>query len=263
MSNPELDYRVVVNDSGDVSYVNRILVGTAVTGVVRIEWVQARYGQVIPTNWSQVTMLQYMSGYYPLRYQVAEAQNLIVKAAIENNFQWLLLWEHDVLAPPDSMIRMNTYMQEAKTPIVSGLYYTRSRPSEPILYRGLGTGAYLDWNLGDRVWVDGVPTGFLLVHVGVLREMWNDSEEYQVGKEVTRRVFHTPRGVWYDPESGQYNSTTGTSDLDWCRRIIAGDYLRKAGWNDFVDGLEDPRYPFLVDTQIFCRHIELNGEQFP
>ena len=27
--------------------------------------------------------------------------------------------------------------------------------------------------------------------------------------------------------------------------------------------LEDERYPFLVDTNLFCRHIEMDGRQFP
>ncbi len=31
---------------------NRFLIGTATTGLVRMEWVQARYSQLIPTNWS-------------------------------------------------------------------------------------------------------------------------------------------------------------------------------------------------------------------
>lgn len=260
---PELEYKTIVNDSGDPGYINRILIGTAATGNVRIEWVQARMGQMVPVSWSQVMMYDYINGFYPMRYPVDDAQNLIVKEAIEKNFQWLLLWEHDVIPQPDALIRLNYYMQEARYPVVSGLYFTRGRPSEPLIFRGKGLGAYFDWNPGDLVMCDGVPTGFLLVHVGLLKEMWNDSPEYVVKGQVTRKVFWTPRDMWISPETGMMNTVSGTSDLDWCDKVIKGNYLRKAGWGKFVDQLEDPRYPFLVDTNIFCRHCNPDGEMFP
>lgn len=259
---PVLEYRTIINDSGDPGYVNRLLVGTATTGLVRIEWVSARYGQMIPCNWSQVTMLQFINSYIPLRYQVADAQNLIVKAVIEGDFQWLILLEHDVLLPPDAFIRLNEYIQRADTPVVSGLYYSRSRPAEPLVFRGRGTSVFTDWKMGDLVWCDGVPTGILLIHAGILREMWADSEEYVIANnQVVRRVFETPRNLWLNPESEQFNlnSITGTSDLLWCSRVMEEGYLKKAGW----DSYQDMEFPFLVDTNIFCRHIDMDGTQYP
>ena len=256
---PVRDYQIIIQDSGDPGYVNRLLVGTASTGLVRMEWVQGRYGQIIPTNWSMVQMIQFMNGYIPLRYQVDDAQNVIVKAAIEGDFEWLLLVEHDTIMPPDAFIRFNKYMRDEKTPVVSGLYYTRSRPSEPLIFRGRGTSVYTDWEMGDRVWCDGLPTGCLLVHMGIIREMWEDSEEYQIGSTTTRRVFDTPRHLFFDPETDKYNITTGTSDLAWCTRVMEGEYFAKAGWDKYGD----KQFPFLVDTQIFCRHIDMGGEQFP
>lgn len=260
-----IEYRTILDDSGNPRYINRLLIGTAATGLVRMEWVGARYGQTIPTNWSQVNINQFFwpQTYVPLRYPVAEAQNLVAKAAIEGEFEWLLLYEHDVIPPPDAFLRFNDYMREARIPVVSGLYFTRSIPSEPLVYRGRGVSYYDDWRLGDQVWCDGVPTGMLLIHVDILREMWKDAEEYEIGNQIARRIFDSPRKQWYNPESREYYSLAGTSDLDWCKRVIEGDYLRKAGWGEFVDGLEDPRYPLLCDTQIMCRHINPDGQQFP
>lgn len=260
MSNsPVRPFKTVINDSGDPGYVNRLMVATPTTGLVRIEWVQSRYGQVIPTNWSHVQMLQFMDTYIPVRYQVADAQNLIVKEAVSKDFEWLLLWEHDTCPPPDACIRLDRYMSDEKTPVVSGLYYTRSFPSDPLIYRGRGTGTYRDWKMGDEVWCDGVPTGFLLIHTGILRAMWDESPEYAINGQITRRVFDTPRNLWFDPESQQYNAVTGTSDLDWCTRVMEGDYFRKAGWHEYAD----KEYPFLVDTNIFCRHVDPNGQSYP
>lgn len=262
------EYRTIIIDSGTGSYVNRILVGTAATGLVRIEWVGARYGQIIPTNWSYVEMRQFMDSFIPLRYQVADAQNLIVKEAVEREFEWLLLLEHDVIMPPDAFLRINEYITHETYPVVSGLYFTRSYPSEPLIYRGRGTGSFREFHIGDLVYCDGVPTGILLIDMRILRLMWKDSEEYTIqypgGPAITtRRVFDTPRTLWADPESHQVYSLTGTSDLGWCTKLIEGNYLRKAGWGEYVDKLPDKRWPLIVDTNIFCNHINPDGAQFP
>jgi hypothetical protein len=260
---PVRDYRVEVNDSGG-TWTNRILIGHPVTGLLRVEWVQARYGQITPMNWSQVEMMQTMSGYYPLRYQVADAQNLIVKVAIEGDYEWVLLWEHDVCPPPNATILINQHMREEKYPVVSGLYYSRSRPSEPLVFRGRGTGVYTDWQQGDLVWCDGVPTGFLLIHYSILKAVWERSPEYFVKKhnapaQVTRRVFNTPRDVFHDPATNNYSTYEGTSDLEWCTRLMKEDIFKIAGWDKY----QEMKYPFLVDTNLFCTHINPNGERFP
>lgn len=273
MSNsPVREYREILDDSGTSSYVNRILIGTPVIGNVRVEWMLSRYGQIVPINWSQVAYLEMMVGYYPLRYQVADAQNLIVKIALERDFEWCLFWEHDTIAPPDALIRLNEYIKSEEVPVVSGLYYTRSRPSEPIVFRGRGTSTYTDWEEApgiakpgmDKIWVDGVPTGFLLVHCGILREMWKESEEYTVhypggNTRMTRRVFNSPRELWLDPNTGDKFTLEGTSDLQWCTRVMEGGYFKKAGWDKY----QDMEFPFLIDAGIYCKHINSDGEQFP
>lgn len=260
---PVREIRNIVNDSGNPGYVNRIMVGTATTGQVRIEWVAARYGQIIPVNWSQVQVNQFLDAFMPLRYQVAEAQNLIVKQAVEMDFEWLFLLEHDVIVPRDCFIRINDWMMKGTHPVVSGLYFTRSVPGEPLIFRGRGTSYHGDWKIGDQVYADGVPTGALLIHCSILRAMWKESEEYVLGSHVARRVFETPRRSWSPPDSDEYHMTTGTSDLDWCTRVMREDFLRKAGWGSYVDSLEDERYPFLVDTDFFCYHINPDGIQYP
>lgn len=268
MAEEQAQYRTVIADSGELNYTKRVLIGVPVTGILRVEWVQARYGQIIPVNWSHVETMQWMDSLMPLRYVVDDAQNLIVKAAVEGDFEWLLLYEHDVCPPPDAFIRLNQYMRDEIVPVVSGLYYTRNRPSEPLVFRGRGNSVFLDWELGDKVYVDGLPTGFLLIHGSILKLMWNESPEYAVRNmlgqsTVVRRVFETPRKMEQDPETRAIMALNGTSDLYWCDRVMSEDVLRRAGWGKYVDGLEDQRYPFLIDTNLFCRHINIDGTQFP
>lgn len=238
---------------------NRVLVFTPTTGTVRIEWVNARYGQVIPTNWSHIQMQQFLSPYVPVNYSLADAQNLMAKKVVEEDINWIIYIEHDNVVPEDLFVRFGQYINERTHPVVSGLYFTKADPSEPILYRGRGNSYYGDWKLGDKVMVDGIPFGCRLEDATLIKEAWKDSPEYMVGREVTRRVFEQPARVWYDEAKGGYASKVGTTDLAWCSRIIDDKLLERAGWTEH----QKMKYPFLVDTEIFVRHIDQQGRMFP
>jgi len=240
-------------------WTRRILIGTPCTGLVRMEWVLARYGQIIPANWSHVDQIQWMNAYAPIRYMIADAQNIIVKSAVEEKFEWLLLLEQDNVLPPNAFIILNDYMRKKTVPVVSGLYFTKSVPAEPLVYRGRGNSYFTDWKFNDKVWVDGVPMGTTLIDGKLLKAMWDEAEEYTVNHVKVRRVFRQPDSYWQDPQSGSYERTTGTTDLDWCTRVIKGHYFGKSGWKAY----EKKKYPFLIDTRIFVRHIDQNGVQYP
>ena len=241
---------------------NRIVLGIPVTGLVRIEWVHARYGQIIPCNWSHAECHQWLRQDMPHGFAVAEARNLIVDKFIKSKAEWLFFIDHDVILPPDCFVKMNQYMIKAKQPVVAGLYFAKCHPAEPLLYRGRGNGYYGKWTLGDKVWVDGIPMGCTLIHRSLLEPMWNDAEDYTVGsdqgRQKIRKVFDTPAGVIVDPQIG-IRTYSGTEDLAWCNRVIAGGYLKKSAWPD----LAKQRYPFLVDTSMVCRHVTPEGQIYP
>lgn len=255
----KVDYTQQVVDSGVTTFQNRLLVGTPTTGPIRMEWAAARYGQAIPANWSKVDMIQYMTAYIPMRFSIQDAQNLIVQEAVTHGYQWLLLIEDDTCPPPDGFIRFNEYMRSEKYPMVSGLYYTKSDPAEPMIYRGRGNSYHTDWKLGDRIWVDGVPTGMLLVNVKLLKAVYDDSPEYIAGGNKVRRVFENPIKTWFNPERGSQEALVGTTDLDFCKRVIEGGYLAKAGWPE----LQKLKYPYLIDTRLNCMQVAPDGQQYP
>jgi hypothetical protein len=247
-------------DSTVKTYTSRMLLATPTTGIIRMEWAAARYGMAIPSNFSKIDMQQYMSSYMPIRYTIADAQNMIINEAVTKNYEWLVLIEDDTIPPPDGMIKFNEYIRSREYPVVSGLYFTRSDPADPMVYRGRGNSFYTDWKLGDKVMVDGVPTGMLLLSVDLLRAIWNDAPEYMCGEYKIRRVMDTPVKTWFNEESNAQETLTGTSDLDFCTNIIEGGYLAKAGWPE----LQKEQFPFLVDTSLYCKHIDRGtGVQYP
>lgn len=238
---------------------NKILIFTPTTGLVRIEWVQARYSQIIPTNWGYVDMQQHLSPWISVGYQLADAQNLMAKEVVDGDYEWVIYIEHDNLLPPDGFLRLNQYMNEQNVPVVSGLYFLKSNITEPLIYRGRGTSHFTNWKLGDRVWCDGIPFGFRLEHASLIKAAWEESEEITIGGIKTRRVFSHPSSVWFDEETGRIHTKGGTTDLEWCSRIMNDSLFKKAGWKEF----HKKKNPFLVDTNIFVKHIDQNGNIWP
>ncbi len=236
----------------------RVLIFTPSRGLVRMEWVHARYGQIIPTNFSLVDMTQYLSPYIPIGYQLADAQNLMAKVVVEGDYEWVIYVEDDNVLPPDTFRRFNEYMIDGRIPIISALYFTKSQPPEPIIYRGRGNGYFDKFKLGDLVWADGIPFGCRLEHASFIKEAWKDSPEYIVGQEVTRRVFSQPQAM-YQNESGGFETIGGTTDLEWCTRIMKDDLFTKAGFPEY----SKKKYPFLVDTNLLVKHIDQAGKQWP
>jgi hypothetical protein len=238
----------------------RILLGIPVTGLVRMEWVLGRYGQIIPCNWSMAETLQPLPPISPLGYDVKDARNAIVHAAVQGGFEWLLFVDHDTILPPGAFLKINAYMLDGRYPIVAGLYFTRSEPSEPLIYRGRGNSYFRKWAFGDKVWCDGCGMGCTLLSVKLLKAMWDDAPVYTAGGNAqVRMVFDTPQFLFLDPEQAGLRGYQGTEDLSFFDRMRAGDYLAKAGFKTMAK----KRWPVLVDTSLFCRHIDPDGTQYP
>ncbi len=250
------------------NFKHNVLYGICTTGIVRMEWANAMQSLIYPVNWSN-SMAQIpipLGG--PFGYHVAEGRNIIVQACLDKDFEWLLFYDHDCEPQPDALIRLNEYMEDYTVPVVSGLYWTKSDPSYPLLFRGRGNGPYwkvggkVQWQMGDKVWVDGVPMGCTLIHNSILKVCWDEAEEYEIpGHGKCKKVFETPRTAWRDPQNaGHFLKTGGTEDLPWCEKVMKDKIFKKAGWPD----IQRKKYPFLVDTNIFCWHRDIStGIAYP
>jgi len=250
---------ILLTNEDKTLFSRRILVGVPMTGLLRSEFVLARYGQAIPANWSAVDMIQFIDQYSPLKYLVADARNIIASNAVEKEFEWLIFIDHDVVLPQGTLLSLNERMTKGDIPMMSGLYFTKSVPSDPLVYRGRGNSYYKNWKMGDEVWVDGIPMGITLIHGSVLKVLYEESEEYSLGGIKVRKIFETPSKTFRDPEKNGWYNLSGTEDLELCSRIMRDGIFKKAGWPKF----QKKEFPFMIDTAIFCRHISPNGDQFP
>lgn len=215
----------------------RVVIATPSTGVVRIEWFHAQMFLTKPVNWFSILMS-------PVNQQVAEARNDCVIGALQDRADWILFIDHDVIPPPDAIMRMQQHMIRLNCPVVSGLYYTRCNYPEPLIFRGRCNGPFYDWEPGEKVWCDGIPMGLVLIHTSLFRAM--------------RPPWFTTPNIPVDVEIPGSMAKSGTEDLFWCDRVLNEGIIEKAGWK-----VPDPNNPFLLDTSIMCQHIDPNGRKFP
>jgi len=236
-----------------------VLIATPTLGTIRIEWAHARYGQIIPINWGAQG---YDIPYVAIGFSIDDAYNTIVKRAIEGGNDWVLIIEDDVIIPPDCFLKMGRYMNKGKVPIISGLYYLKSIPPEPLVFRGRGNGAYTKFKLGEKVWCDGLPMGCLLISVSILKYFYDHiAEDYKLPDgTMAKKVFETPKKVWYDVEKQSIERLEGTQDLYFFDNLIKHNVLKKTGWKKVAK----KKYPLLCDTSILCRHVDRNtGQMYP
>lgn len=233
-----------------------ILLGTPTLGLVRMRWHSAMQGMVTPPNFSLVRA-------HPEGYRVPDAQNCLATQVLNGGFRALILIEDDNVPPPGALLAFDRHLWRMEhgegPPIVSGLYVIKGSAEiaygkrggikmlgpEPLVYRGGGQRAFRDWTLGDYVWVDGVPTGALIIHRSILEAWAKEVDSYEVpGYPMpVKRIFEQPAKVWVDPDGGAHVAS-GTSDLYFSSETIRRDIFRKAGWHAYARR----RYPYLIDT---------------
>ena len=85
----------------------------------------------------------------------------------------LLFWDDDIVPPKDALLKLWRHQE----PIVSGLYFKKAPPYEPVMgiytetptEKGFTT--FLDWEDGKSYYVDAVGMGFCLIRRDVFQEI--------------------------------------------------------------------------------------------
>jgi predicted SAM-dependent methyltransferase len=125
------------------------------------------------------------------------AKNMIVESAIKNGCQFVLLIDDDVMPPPDGLMKMlRLWKSHPKYKIISGVYWSKSDPTMPLIFKGNLQSSFWDWTVQDIIPVDGAGAGFLFVDIEVFKKMskpWFSCEYF----------FEDPR-IEYDMKKTDY-----------------------------------------------------------
>ncbi len=110
-------------------------------------------------------------GEYTIPLEVA--QTAMVEDALNLGAQYILFIEDDTIPPPGALMELAKVLESAPADVMTcgGVYTTRSRPPEPIVYMGPGEGSFWDWTMGDvfECWATGM--GCTMIRMDVFRKM--------------------------------------------------------------------------------------------
>lgn len=190
---------------GKVFGVN-VVIGIPSFGMVSTYFMQARGSQQFPLVSSAVDKVV-------LNKPIAEARNEIVEFALQQGANYIYWLDDDVIAPPDAFLKLYNQQKD----IINGVYWSKSNPPMPLLFRGHLEGPYWDWHVGDLIEIDAAGSGLTLVKT-----------------DVYRTISKTVGGPWY---STQYGSFVGVKESPYNNTEDLYFYwkARKAGFQVWAD----------------------------
>lgn len=190
---------------GKVFGVN-VVIGIPSFGMVSTQFMQARVGQSFPLVSSAVDKIV-------LNKPIAEARNEIVEYALSQGANYIYWLDDDVIPQGDAFLKLWRHQKD----IINGVYWSKSNPPMPLLFRNHLEGPYLDWTIGDLIEIDAAGNGLTLVKTDVYRE-------------ISKKIG----GPWYSTEYSSFKNQNSsppnnTEDLYFYWKA------RKAGFKIWAD----------------------------
>lgn len=111
---------------------------------------------------------------------IAAARNALCMKALESGIDYVFMLGDDVLPPSNVILAMldkigRTFPVEngtvARASMITGVYWTKTFPTEPYLWNGLLKGTYKDWQVGEWFPVDMAGCDCLMIETAMLREL--------------------------------------------------------------------------------------------
>jgi SAM-dependent methyltransferase len=111
---------------------------------------------------------------------IANARIALCREALRVGADYLFMLGDDVLPPPNTILTLLSQMgrelpdhegRVAPVQLVSGVYWSKSYPPEPYIWRGRFKGSYRDWKAGELLGADFAGCDCLLIDTALLRRM--------------------------------------------------------------------------------------------
>ena len=213
------------------------IIGVPSFGEVSIHWAMGLTAIAMPINFSNQYKVVLGKRIDEARNEVAE---YVVNASDKPRFLFFL--DDDVIMPPDTLKRLVHRMDNLPSDVgaVSGVYYSKSEPGEPLIFQQQGKGSDYDWRVGDfiKAWAAGC--GLVLIRAEALRRM-----EQQKGKPW----FSIDYGLSQRGD-GVYEARSLTEDLYFYTKMAE------------TKAPNGKNYSLWIDTTIQAKHYDKKSKRF-
>lgn len=186
-------------------------IGVPTFGKVTIEW-------AMNFHHMGVGLAVYVSYLYIKNKRVDIAKNEICEQAVKSNADWVFLLDDDVLPPQNTLMKMiRLAFGPPYLDVINGVYWSKSDPPMPLLFRGDMKGSVWNWHVGDLIKIDAAGAGCTFIKTKVLKALkkpWFNTE-----------YTYTP----LDPSIAETAAPSATEDLYFYKKV------RDAGFQVWAD----------------------------
>ena len=145
---------------------------------------------------------------------VGSKKQEIAEYAVENGADWVLYLDDDVIFPPNTLLQLLSRNKD----IVGGVYWSKSEPPVPLMFRGHMRGSYMDWHAGDFIRIDAMGDGLTLIKTKVFKAMpkpwFNLNYTYHELDKVTKPDVGTTEDLYFYKKARDYGFEV------WCDTSI-------------------------------------------
>lgn len=171
-------------------------------------------------------------------YRVDVAKERLAEMAIANGCQFILFIDDDVIPPADGLLKMiRRWRDDPKYQLQTGVYWSKSEPPHPLLFKGNLEGSFWDWTTQDLIKVDGAGAGFLFVDTEIFKKMSKPWFSCDYFFEDPRSMYDIEKWHLGDRLMEELTHSEPNKELvkDLQNKLVeTGDKIRKAqnGWFD-------------------------------
>lgn len=102
--------------------------------------------------------------------RIDHARNDIVEFALKSKVEWVLFFDDDVIFPPDTLMKLHKLLKHGYK-MVTGVYWSKSDPTVPLMFRDHMMGPYYDWHVGEMVKIDAAGVGCTMIDIEVFKKI--------------------------------------------------------------------------------------------
>lgn len=103
---------------------------------------------------------------------VADARNHIVRTALQHNAKYIFFVGDDTIPPAHTLRQLIFRMEnDPEIGVVGGVYFTKSDPPSPLVFKENGKGSYWDWKVGEFFECTGLGMDCTLIRTEVFSKL--------------------------------------------------------------------------------------------
>lgn len=178
---------------------------------VNIEWALSLPSMAFPLGMSTAWFLAKGKDRGPQRDALAQR-------AVDMGAEYLFFMDDDTICPHYTVQQLHYELaQRSDVALIGGIYCTKEKNPQPIIFKDLGGGPTYDWTLGDVFECAGVGTGCMLIRTSVLKEIpkpW--FVDFNICVPGTTKEYN---GVEFPQAKSE-----GTDDLYFCKKVAEAGY---------------------------------------